>query len=106
MTNEKEFYIGQVFKGIYPPELSVWCAENGATVRKQEDNSFIIEKYVEPEKSLEQKVIDLEQKYSMYRWRRTHILNNKEQYDEWTISRAQEIENMALPLRKENKSSL
>lgn len=31
-----EFYIGQIFEGIYPPEAAQWCAENNATINELE----------------------------------------------------------------------
>ena len=29
---EQEFYIGQIFDGIYPPEAAVWCNANNAYI--------------------------------------------------------------------------
>ena len=28
----KEYYIGQIFEGIYPPEAAVWCNSNNAMI--------------------------------------------------------------------------
>lgn len=30
------FYIGQVFKGEYPPEAAIWCNENNAVIEELE----------------------------------------------------------------------
>lgn len=28
----EEFYIGQIFEGIYPPEVAMWCNKNNALI--------------------------------------------------------------------------
>lgn len=37
-----EYYIGQTFEGIYPPEAAFWCNENGAWIEKQESGYVIV----------------------------------------------------------------
>ena len=37
-----EFYIGQVFEGVYPPEAAVWCNANGAYIEKIADDRYEI----------------------------------------------------------------
>ncbi len=37
-----EFYIGQIFEGVYPPEAAVWCNANGAYIEKLEDGRYEI----------------------------------------------------------------
>lgn len=33
---EEEFYIGQIFEEVYPPEASIWCEENNAQIDELE----------------------------------------------------------------------
>lgn len=37
-----EFFIGQTFKGIYPPEAAIWCNESNALIEKSAD-IFVIQ---------------------------------------------------------------
>lgn len=37
-----EFYIGQIFEEIYPPEAAIWCNENNAMIEALEDGRFKI----------------------------------------------------------------
>lgn len=35
----EEYYIGQKFYGIYPPEAAVWCNQNNAMIVKMNDET-------------------------------------------------------------------
>lgn len=44
-----DFYVGQVFKDTYPPEVSVWCYEQGnCCINQLPDGSFQIVATPEP----------------------------------------------------------
>lgn len=43
-----EFYIGQIFEGIYPPEAAIWCNNNNAQIDKIENNNYQIVEIPEP----------------------------------------------------------
>ena len=45
----EEFYIGQVFEGVYPPEAAVWCNENNAHIEEVEGGYIIVENPSQPE---------------------------------------------------------
>lgn len=38
---KEDFYIGQIFDGIYPPEAAVWCNENNAMMQELEPENGI-----------------------------------------------------------------
>ena len=37
-----EYYIGQIFDGIYPPMAAVWCNQNNAYIEKIDGNRYEI----------------------------------------------------------------
>lgn len=37
-----EYYIGQIFDGIYPPMAAVWCNQNNAYIEKLDGNRYKI----------------------------------------------------------------
>lgn len=39
---EQEFYIGQTFETLYPPEAADWCNKNNAIIADLEDGGFKI----------------------------------------------------------------
>lgn len=40
-----EFYIGQIFGGKYPPEATIWCGENNATIKEITEDGAEIRKF-------------------------------------------------------------
>ena len=36
-----EYYIGQVFDGMYPPEAAIWCNENNAQIDEIEPDGSV-----------------------------------------------------------------
>ena len=44
----QEFYIGQIFNGIYPPEAATWCANNNATIEEIGERQYEIVAIPEP----------------------------------------------------------
>lgn len=39
---EKEYYIGQIFDGIYPPEAANWCNQNNAYIEEISERRYEI----------------------------------------------------------------
>ena len=33
---EEDFYIGQIFEGLYPPEAAIWCNQNNLLIAEIE----------------------------------------------------------------------
>lgn len=44
----EEFYIGQIFDGIYPPEAAIWCNQNDAFISVIGDKRYEIKAVPEP----------------------------------------------------------
>lgn len=51
---QEEYYIGQIFDGIYPPDAAIWCNNNNATIEKYEENKYIIAEDLPPEPTQEE----------------------------------------------------
>jgi hypothetical protein len=47
--HKMEFYIGQKFLGVYPPEAAVWCNQNNAHIEKVNGIKTIVENAPAPE---------------------------------------------------------
>lgn len=47
-----DFYVGQVFNGVYPPEAAVWCNENDAYIEKQDGDYIIVQNAAPSSESL------------------------------------------------------
>ena len=45
------FTIGQIFKGVYPPEAAIWCSQNNAFIEQLSDGTYMINAV--PERSLD-----------------------------------------------------
>lgn len=43
-----EYYIGQIFDGIYPPEAAIWCNKNNAYIEDLCDKRYEIKAIPEP----------------------------------------------------------
>lgn len=43
-----DFYIGQIFDGIYPPEAAIWCENNNAYIEDLGDKRYEIKAIPEP----------------------------------------------------------
>ena len=39
---KEDFYIGQIFDGIYPPEAAEWCNENNALIAEIKDKDGLL----------------------------------------------------------------
>ena len=46
------FTIGQIFKGVYPPEAAIWCNQNNAFIEQLSDGTYMINAV--PERSLDE----------------------------------------------------
>lgn len=44
----EEFYIGQVFEGVYPPEAAIWCNANNAYIDVIGEKRYEIKAVPEP----------------------------------------------------------
>ena len=57
----EEFYIGQIFEGIYPPEAAVWCNENNAYIDVIGDKIYQIKDVPEPteEEAKQERITEL-----------------------------------------------
>lgn len=42
---ELEFYIGQIFENEFPPEATIWCGENNATIKEITEDGAEIRKF-------------------------------------------------------------
>ena len=40
--NDQEFYIGEIFDGIYPPEAAIWCNTHNAFIEQIGDRRYEI----------------------------------------------------------------
>jgi hypothetical protein len=49
-----EFYIGQTFAGMYPPEAAEWCNKNNAHIEKVDGVRTIVENPAPPEPTPEE----------------------------------------------------
>lgn len=45
----EQFYIGQTFKGMYPPEAAAWCNKNNAHIEKVDGVRTIVENPAPPQ---------------------------------------------------------
>ena len=105
MENNEDFYIGQVFLTDYPMEAAIWCNEHHAYIEPivNEDGTTsykIVESKIEEipdEVILTRKEVE----FGMSRWQREGILADGSQYSDYTKQKAQELEDLAKKLRKE-----
>jgi archaellum component FlaC len=95
----KEFYIGQIFDGVYPPEAAIWCNLNNARIVTNEENKYAIEEVPEHIETVQEKLNRLEQEYQMNRWQREAILAEGSPYTDFTKARARELEDLAEQIR-------
>ena len=51
-----EYYIGQIFDGIYPPEAAIWCNSHKAYIEKIADNKYEIKEVPAPTPEEEKQV--------------------------------------------------
>ena len=56
---KQEFYIGQVFEEIYPPEAAIWCNQNNAYIDEIGEKRYEIKAIPEPsEEEIKQRRIE------------------------------------------------
>ena len=94
-----EYYIGQTFDGIYPPEAAVWCNLNGAHIEMVEDKYIIVENAPAPEPTTAEKVQALEHETGLTRAVRELVLADGSGASDYVRAKAQEIEALAEELR-------
>ena len=94
-----QYYIGQKFYGIYPPEAAVWCNLNNAHIELVEDNFTIVENAPAPEPTTEEKVQAIETETGMTRAVRELVLAENSGASDYVKAKAQEIEDLAKQLR-------
>lgn len=37
-----DFFLGQEFSGLYPPDAATWCTENGYVIKDNGDGTYVI----------------------------------------------------------------
>ncbi len=94
-----EYYIGQTFDGIYPPDAAVWCNLNGAHIEMVEDKYTIVENAPAPEPTTAEKLQALEAKTGLTRPLRELVLAENSGASDYVKAKAQEIEALAEELR-------
>lgn len=80
---DKEFYIGQIFNGSYPPMSAVWCNNNDAYIEEIEEEVYEIKNI--PEKSKEEKELEIK-----------NIRNSMLTSIEWRVERAKEQKELGI----------
>lgn len=80
---EKEFYIGQIFNGPYPPETAVWCNNNNAFIEEIENRVYEIKAIPEP---------TIEDKEKSVKSIRDEMINNIS----WRVDRAMEQKELGI----------
>ena len=68
--NDQEFYIGEIFDGIYPPEAAIWCNTHNAFIEQIGDRRYEI-KEIPPAPAPTKEEI----KQMRIEYRHTHIDN-------------------------------
>lgn len=56
-----DFYIGQIFEGVYPPEVAIWCNQNNAFIDVIGEKRYEIKEVPEPseEEIKQQRIAEL-----------------------------------------------
>lgn len=100
---EAPYFEGKTFVGTYPPEAAIWCNSNGHHIEavKGQDYNFIIVKNEEYVPTASDILAQKEAEYDMNRWQREGILAEGSNYSEYTKAKAQELEDLAAQVRKE-----
>lgn len=93
------YYIGQKFYGIYPPAAAVWCKANNAQIKVLDGKYTIVERDPAPEPTAAEKVQALELSTGLTRAVRELVLADGSGASNYVRAKAQEIENLANPLR-------
>ena len=73
--NDQEFYIGEIFDGIYPPEAAIWCNAHNAFIEQIGDRRYEI-KEIPPAPAPTREDVD-----------RARIAYRREHIDDRTIAR-------------------
>lgn len=73
--NDQEFYIGEIFDGIYPPEAAIWCNTHNAFIEQIGDRRYEI-KEIPPAPAPTREDVD-----------RARIAYRREHIDDRTIAR-------------------
>ena len=73
--NDQEFYIGEIFDGIYPPEAAIWCNSHNAYIEDLGNKRYKI-KEVPPAPAPTREDVD-----------RARIAYRREHIDDRTIAR-------------------
>lgn len=97
------FEIGQVLTKENYTQGALWCNANGAHIEKQNGAYVIVKNAPAPEPSAEEQVAALEARYGLTRAARTALLTLRAQgaeLDKTLMSRVDEIESAAVPLRE------
>ena len=96
----KTYQIGDSFIGQYPPEAAVWCNANNAHIEKLDGVYTIVENAPVPEPTTAEKVQALENETGLNRAVRELVLAGGSGASDYVRAKAQEIEELANPLRK------
>lgn len=89
----------------YYATVADWCNNNNATIEDKGDYYEVVEVVI-PEPTLEEQVIALEHQYNMCRWQREGILAQNSEYSQYTKNKAQEIEDLAEELRRQEAANV
>ncbi len=98
-TKTTTFKIGQKFNKTYPVEAAVWCNANNAHIEVLNGAYTIMENVPAPEPTTEEKVHTLEYKTGLTRAVRELVLATGSGASDYVRAKAQEIEELANPLR-------
>lgn len=82
-------------------EVADWCNHNGYHIEEQGEYYAVVINAPIPEPTLEERVEILEHQYNMYRWQREGILAEGSLYSDYAKAKAQEIEDLAEELRRQ-----
>lgn len=103
--NNEEFYIGQIFKGMYPPEAAIWCNSNNAMIielESEEKRKYQIVEVPEPtpQEKIMQRVAELKAKLDDTDW----IINKISEAEKYRPEQVSELIEKYRPIAEERDS--
>lgn len=103
-----EHFVGQAVEKSFYTSAAQWCNGHGAHIEKQNGAYVIVANAPAPEPSAAEKVAALEREYGLPRAARTALLalrGQGAQLDEILMSRVDEVEALAAPLRTQESET-
>ena len=95
------FDIGQVLTKENYTQGAIWCNANNAHIDKQDGQYVIVANATIPEPPLEEQVAKMEAETGLTRVMREMVLAENSGASDYVKAKAQEIEDLATSLRKE-----